>query len=89
MSLAARSFLCTIRMGDVAHYTTIAFFAAASSPVHANPGDGELSALNYFTEAECQGVTISPSSRVIAKQTFAGADRPYFRPACWTPKGSI
>ena len=81
-------FLIHYPNGDVAYYTTIAFRGSVVAG-SCNPGDGELSALNYFSEAECQGVTISASSRVIAKQAFAGADRPYFRPACWTPKGSI
>lgn len=81
-------FLIHYPNGDVAYYTTIAFRGSAVAG-SCYPVDGELSALKYFSETECQDVTMSPSSRVIAKQAFADADRPYFRPASWIPEEDI
>jgi 8-oxo-dGTP pyrophosphatase MutT (NUDIX family) len=81
-------FLVHYPHGDVAYYTVIAFRASAIGGLH-RPGDGEMSALHYFSATECDSLNLSPSSRVIAKQAFAGASRPYFRPASWLPEKDI
>jgi 8-oxo-dGTP pyrophosphatase MutT (NUDIX family) len=73
-------FLITYPNGDVAYYTTIAFLADAVGGSRL-PTDGEMSELHYFTARQCETLNLSPSSRVIAREAFAGASRPYFRPA--------
>src|SRR5262249_31374514 len=73
-------FLFTYPNGDVASYTTIPFLAEAVGGLH-QPTDGEMSELGYFSAEQCATLKLSPSSRIIATEAFAGASRPYFRPA--------
>ncbi len=70
---------------DIAYYTTIAFRAVVAGGA-CKPLDGEMSALDYFSQPECRALTMSPSSRVIAEQAFAYAGNPYFRAASWVPE---
>ncbi|MET4426683.1 NUDIX domain-containing protein [Bradyrhizobium sp. RT3a] len=78
-------FLVYYPNGDVAYYTTIAFLATIVGGSH-TPRDGEMSELQYFDRAECEDLTMSPSSRLIARQAFANLGRPYFRAASWAPE---
>ncbi len=73
-------FLVRYPNGDLAYYTTIAFRAKVVGGAH-QPGDGEMSALGYFSQSECENLAMSPSSRVIAREAFAAPVHPYFRPA--------
>lgn len=75
-------FLVHYPNGDVAYYTTIAFFGSVVGGSHA-PRDGEMSELRYFGPSECEDLIMSRSSRLIARQAFAGLDRAYFEPAKW------
>ena len=77
-------FLIHYPNGDVTYYTTVAFrgFTLGGS---LNPQDGELSDLRYFSQAECDGLDMSASSRIIFKQALASPGPPYFAPATWTP----
>lgn len=77
-------FLIHYPNGDVAYYTTIAFRASVAGGKHA-PRDGEMSAVGYFNQAECERLYLSPSSRLISDHAFAEAKRPYFRQATWRP----
>lgn len=77
-------FLIRYPNGDVAYYTSIAFRAKVVGGSH-QPGDGEMLDLRYFSRSECERLTISPSSKLIARAAFAGIARPYFRPPTWTP----
>jgi 8-oxo-dGTP pyrophosphatase MutT (NUDIX family) len=80
-------FLIHYPNGDIAYYTTIAFRAKIVGGTH-RPGDGEMSALTYFSRLECETLGMSPSSRVIAREAFAGAKHPYFRPPTPMPAQS-
>jgi 8-oxo-dGTP pyrophosphatase MutT (NUDIX family) len=80
-------FLINYPNGDIAYYTTIAFRGTVVGG-SCNPADGEMSALNYFSQSDCQSLEMSPSSRVIAKEAFAGSTRPYFRPPTGIPRTS-
>ncbi|WP_024511020.1 NUDIX domain-containing protein [Bradyrhizobium sp. ARR65] len=77
-------FLIRYPNGDLAYYTCIAFRATVVGGKH-QPGDGEMSALRYFSKSECEGLMLSSASRLIAREAFAGAPQPYFRPPTWTP----
>ena len=79
-------FLITYPNADVAYYTSIAFLAEVVGG-SLKPTDGELSELRYCTAAECAKLNLSPASRIIAREAFAGLSRPYFRPATWVPPG--
>jgi 8-oxo-dGTP pyrophosphatase MutT (NUDIX family) len=78
-------FLVTYPNGDVAYYTSIAFLAEVVGGSH-HPADGEMSELRYLTAPQCKALTLSPASRIIAKEAFE-ASRAYFRPASWLPPG--
>jgi 8-oxo-dGTP pyrophosphatase MutT (NUDIX family) len=78
-------FLNTYPNGDVVCYTTIAFLAAAVGGSH-QPKDGEMSELRYCTAQQCETLNLSPSARLIARETFAGTNHPYFRPASYQPR---
>ena len=79
-------FLITYPNGDVAYYTSIAFLVDVVGG-SLKPRDGELSELRYCTAAECATLNMSPASRIIAAEAFAGASRPFFRAATWVPPG--
>jgi 8-oxo-dGTP pyrophosphatase MutT (NUDIX family) len=78
-------FLVRYPNGDLAYYTTIAFFASIVGGSHA-PRDGEMSELRYFSQSACEALLMSPSSRLIALEAFAKHSHPYFQPAKWRPK---
>ncbi len=78
-------FLVHYPNGDVTYYTTVAFRGSIVGGSH-QPGDGEFSALRYFSQSECESLVMSPSSRVIARQAFAAAEQPYFAPPRWAPE---
>jgi ADP-ribose pyrophosphatase YjhB (NUDIX family) len=78
-------FLIHYPNGDVTYYTTAAFRGSILGGSH-KPQDGELSALQYFSQVECDGLDMSASSRIISRQAFVAADLPYFAPATWTPR---
>jgi|SRR5450432_1210708 8-oxo-dGTP pyrophosphatase MutT (NUDIX family) len=78
-------FLVHYPNNDVTYYTTAAFRGTIVGGSH-EPGDGELSALGYFSQPECENLVMSPSSRIISNRAFAAIDRPYFAPATWTPR---
>jgi 8-oxo-dGTP pyrophosphatase MutT (NUDIX family) len=77
-------FLIHYPNGDIAYYTTIAFRAIIVGGSH-QPADGELSALGYFSQSDCDSLKMSPASKVIAHEAFASATGPYFRPASRVP----
>ncbi len=77
-------FLIHYPNGDVTFYTTVAF--EGSIVGGSLKADGvEISHLRYFTQAECDALALSPSSRVISRQAFSKNQLPYFAPARWRP----
>lgn len=77
-------FLIRYPNGDVTYYTTVAF--EASIVGGSLKADGvEIVDLRYFTQAECDALTLSPSSRIISRQAFRKTRLPYFAPAKWRP----
>jgi 8-oxo-dGTP pyrophosphatase MutT (NUDIX family) len=78
-------FLIHYPNGDVTYYTTAAFRGSIVGGSH-KPMDGEFSDLGYFSQSECNGLDMSPSSRLISRQAFAAASQPYFAPATWIPE---
>jgi len=77
-------FLIRYPHGDISYYTTIAFSGEIEGG-SLRPRDGEMSELGYFNAPACESLTMSPSSRIIARQTFAALDSPYFEEARWRP----
>jgi 8-oxo-dGTP pyrophosphatase MutT (NUDIX family) len=77
-------FLIHYPNGDVTYYTTAAFRGSIVGGSH-KPVDGEFSGLGYFSQSECDGLDMSPSSRLISRQAFAAASQPYFALATWIP----
>jgi 8-oxo-dGTP pyrophosphatase MutT (NUDIX family) len=77
-------FLIHYPNGDVTYYTTAAFRGSIVGGSH-EPMDGEFSSLGYFSQSECDGLDMSPSSRLISRQAFAAASQPYFALATWIP----
>jgi ADP-ribose pyrophosphatase YjhB (NUDIX family) len=77
-------FLIHYPNGDVTFYTTVAF--EASIVRGSLKADGvEIANLRYFTESECDASGLSPSSRVISRQSFKKNSLAYFAPAKWRP----
>ena len=76
-------FLVRYPNGDLTYYTAVAFRASVIGGSHA-PRDGELSAVRYFSQADCAALDISRSSRLISQHAFDAASRPYFAPSTWT-----
>jgi len=80
-------FLVRYPNGDLTYYTTATFLASLAGGSH-QPRDGEFVDLGYFSGADCKGLEMSPSSRLISRHAFAAASQPYFAPATWTaPSG--
>jgi 8-oxo-dGTP pyrophosphatase MutT (NUDIX family) len=80
-------FLIRYPNGDVTYYTTVAFEASIiGGSLQADRV--EISHLRYFTQAECDALALSPSSRVISRQAFTKKQLPYFAPANWRPRGN-
>jgi ADP-ribose pyrophosphatase YjhB (NUDIX family) len=77
-------FLIHYPNGDVAYYITIAFRGSIMGGSH-EPMDGEFSELQYFSQTECDGLVMSPSSRLISRHAFEASSRPYFTQPTWTP----
>jgi 8-oxo-dGTP pyrophosphatase MutT (NUDIX family) len=75
-------FLIHYPNGDVTYYTTAAFLGTVVGGSH-KPRDGEFVDLRYFSRAECDGLDMSPSSRLISRQAFVAPSQPYFAPATW------
>ena len=48
----------------------------------------EMVKLRYFTKAECEGLAISPPSRLIAERAFEQNEAPYFAAPTWSPPPS-
>ena len=78
-------FRVTYPNGDVSYYTTIAFAAREIGGSH-KPDGVEMVKLRYFTKAECEGLAISPPSRIIAERAFEQNDTPYFAAPTWSPQ---
>ena len=77
-------FLIHYPNGDVTYYTTVAFEASIIGG--SLKADGvEIARLRYFTQAECDALALSPSSRIISRQAFTKNYLPYFAPAKWRP----
>jgi len=77
-------FLVRYPNGDLTYYTAVAFRASVVGGSH-EPRDGEFVNVKYFSRAKCDGLDMSPSSRLISRQAFAAASQPYFTPATWMP----
>jgi 8-oxo-dGTP pyrophosphatase MutT (NUDIX family) len=77
-------FLIHYPNGDVTFYTTVAFEASIVGG-SLKPDGVEISHLRYFTQAECDALALSPSSRVISRQAFSNNQLTYFVPAKWRP----
>jgi len=77
-------FLIHYPNGDVTYYTTVAFRGFIVGGSH-KPVDGEFSDLKYFSQADCDSLDISRSSRLISRHAFAAAIQPYFAQATWKP----
>src|SRR5579863_424760 len=61
--------------GDLVSYIALSF--RASIVERRGSGDGELSKVAYFTQAECQSLSMSKPARHIALATFANSGKPY------------
>jgi 8-oxo-dGTP pyrophosphatase MutT (NUDIX family) len=72
--------------GDLTYYTVIAFAAVIVGGALVPDGD-EIATLRFVDRAQCEQLSISPSSRIISRQAFARALTPYFVPASWQPDG--
>jgi 8-oxo-dGTP pyrophosphatase MutT (NUDIX family) len=70
--------------GDLAYYAVTAFRGSIVGG-SLKPVDGEFSGTRYFSQSECDNLSMLPSSRAIAKQAFVASSEPYFQPATWTP----
>jgi 8-oxo-dGTP pyrophosphatase MutT (NUDIX family) len=79
-----REFLIQYPNGDVTYYTTVAFEASVVGGSLEADGQ-EIAQLRYFTQTECNALALSPSSRVISRQSFAKNRLPYFAPSTWLP----
>lgn len=79
-------FLTKYPNGDVTYYTTIAFEARKVSG--SCKADGlETLDVRFFTKDECEHLSITPASRIIAERTFAPEKgSAYFAPATWSPE---
>ena len=71
--------------GDLTYYTVIAFEAVVVGGTLAPDGE-EIASLRFVDRTEWEQLSISPSSRVISRQTFARSLTPFFVPASWQPE---
>jgi hypothetical protein len=77
-------FLVRYPNGDLTYYTTIAFEASVIGGALKADGE-EIARLRYVTQAECEALTLNPSSRIISRQSFKRDQRAYFAPIQWHP----
>jgi 8-oxo-dGTP pyrophosphatase MutT (NUDIX family) len=77
-------FLVRYPNGDLTYYTTIAFEASVIGGALKADGE-EIARLRYVTQAECEALTLNPSSRIISRQSFKRDQRSYFAPIQWHP----
>jgi 8-oxo-dGTP pyrophosphatase MutT (NUDIX family) len=76
-------FLTRYPNGDVTYYTTIAFEARKISGSCKADGVETLD-VRYFTKDECEHLTLTPESRLIAQRAFV-SESAYFARATWSP----
>ena len=72
--------------GDLTYYTVVAFEARAIGGALAPDGE-EIASVRYFSKAECDQLSITRASRVIAARAFQRNGPPYFALATWSPAG--
>jgi 8-oxo-dGTP pyrophosphatase MutT (NUDIX family) len=72
-------FLVKYPNGDVASYTTVAFQGRIIDQ-NRRPSDGEMSEIGYFSQSDCENLTLSAPTRLIVKSTFDRSIRPFFQP---------
>jgi 8-oxo-dGTP pyrophosphatase MutT (NUDIX family) len=71
--------------GDITCYTTITFEVRIVGGAH-RPDGAETASLRYFTKAECDHPSVTPSSRIMASRAFLADEFPHFAPATWSPR---
>jgi 8-oxo-dGTP pyrophosphatase MutT (NUDIX family) len=76
-------FLIDYPNGDIVSYITLAFRATIVDK--RGSGDGELSELAYFSQADCWNLALSKPARHIVKATFANSAQSYFQHSSWKP----
>jgi 8-oxo-dGTP pyrophosphatase MutT (NUDIX family) len=74
--------------GDVTSYTTVAFQGTIIDH-NRKPSDGEMSEIGYFSQSDCEDLTLSAPTRLIVKSTFDRHTRPFFQPPTkvWKSQG--
>ncbi|WP_316187603.1 MULTISPECIES: NUDIX domain-containing protein [unclassified Bradyrhizobium] len=71
-------FLVKYRNGDVSFFTTIAFQGTIIDQDR-QPSIGQMSELGYFSQSDCDVLTLSDPTRLILKSTFARGEQPIFQ----------
>lgn len=77
-------FLIHYPNGDLTYYTTVAFEASLVGGSLKADGE-EIARLRYFSQVECDALALTPSSRIISRQSFKREHLSYFAPARWHP----
>jgi 8-oxo-dGTP pyrophosphatase MutT (NUDIX family) len=75
-------FLVRYPNGDVSSYTAIAFRGRIIDHSQ-KPSDGEMSEIGYFSESDCESLTLSDPSRLIVNSTFERQAQPFFQSPTW------
>jgi 8-oxo-dGTP pyrophosphatase MutT (NUDIX family) len=76
-------FLVRYPNGDECYYISTAFRGAVINTSGAS-GDGELSEIGYFSQAEFDKLAASEQTKLIVRTTFANYKIPFFQPATYS-----
>jgi 8-oxo-dGTP pyrophosphatase MutT (NUDIX family) len=78
-------FLVRYPNGDLTYYTTVAFEASVIGGSLKADGE-EIARLRYVTQAECDALALTPSSRIVSRESFKRNRLSYYAPAEWHPR---
>jgi 8-oxo-dGTP pyrophosphatase MutT (NUDIX family) len=76
-------FLVRYPNGDECYYISTAFRGTVINKSDVS-GDGELSEISYFSQAEFERLATSPQTKLIVRTTFANSNVPFFQPPTYS-----
>jgi hypothetical protein len=76
-------FLVRYPNGDECYYVSTAFRGVVINRSGVS-GDGELSEIGYFSQAEFEKLATSAQTKIIVRATFANSNIPFFQPSAYS-----